>query len=440
MTAYEHGFLTKCASSGVPEELAFYLLKTAKNPPKYEYAKPGYDIFGRPLAAPAPTVQQKADAAASGISTPATTMPRPVTRRATPASPYGAPDPANPHGTRTVTPTVRKPGDTGMTSNPAEAGVTAPAPGQPGTKYEYAKPRHDIFGRPLNSGATAQNTVATAPAQVPNDPLSQGSSEDPFAGQGTPSSQAIDPKTQTMGQWWKSMSQSDRKNLLSQNGMSVADFNRMDPAGRGKFLKSHYDAATDHRQPQQPQFQPNDQQQRMMAHWNSGTDEQRNAFLARMGMDQDTFNGLRDEAKYVVLEQMRENYRARQQNQRQAQRTAQNASASDEPYTFPNGDVWDKQTGMQMDRASYDRLMAARAGKGKINGLTPQQIQQNQLNAIGQGWKNQYAEQEKRMAQTRGRQPRDANGNLQTINLAGNAVSPYSSRAGVRGIKPAVGG
>lgn len=387
MTAYEHGFLTKCASSGVPEELAFYLLKTAKNPPKYEYAKPGYDIFGRPLAAPAPTVQQKADAAASGISTPATTMPRPVTRRQTPASPYGAPDPANPYGTRRVSSPSPRPGDSGLTSNPSEAGVSAPA----------------------------RRTASTS-----SDPLDRGSSADPFAGQGTPSSQVVDPKTQTMGQWWKGMSQSDRKNLLSQNGMSAADFNSMDNAGRRKFLQSHYDAATG-RQRQQPSFQPNEQQARMMSQWNSGTDEQRNRSLSRIGIDQNTFNGYSDEVKYNTLAQMRDSAAARRSSQPSA-----SAGGGQEDMVSYNGSM--------MPRADYDRIMA-----NKSKELTPQQIAHNRANAVGRGWQIQHATQEQRYANTRAGQPRDANGNLQTINLAGNATSPYSSRAGVRGIKPAAG-
>lgn len=129
MTSYEAGFLTKCASSGVPEEAACYLLKLAID---YQYAKPGHDIFGRPLSSPVPTEQQKADAAAAGISTPATAAPRPVSRRQTAASPLGAPDPVNPYGVR-GTSTERKtdpaspPAGSGLTSSTAEAGVSQPA-------------------------------------------------------------------------------------------------------------------------------------------------------------------------------------------------------------------------------------------------------------------------------------------------------------------------
>lgn len=132
MTSYEAGFLTKCASSGVSEEAAYYLLKLAID---YQYAKPGYDIFGRPLSAPVPTEQQKSDAAASGISTPATAAPRPVSRRQTAASPLGAPDPVNPYGVR-GTSTERKadsspPAGSGLTASPAEAGVSQPATSTP---------------------------------------------------------------------------------------------------------------------------------------------------------------------------------------------------------------------------------------------------------------------------------------------------------------------
>lgn len=138
MTSYEAGFLTKCASSGVPEEAAYYLLKFAID---YQYAKPGYDIFGRPLSAPVPTEQQKADAAAAGISTPATAAPRPVSRRQTAASPLGAPDPVNPYGVR-GTSTERKadpvnpPAGSGLTASPAEAGVPKPKPFQPNVQQQ----------------------------------------------------------------------------------------------------------------------------------------------------------------------------------------------------------------------------------------------------------------------------------------------------------------
>ena len=156
MTNYAVGFLSKCASAGVPQEAAFYMLKLAQT---YQYAKPGFNIFGQPLAAPTPTEQQKADARAAGVSQPATVMPKPVSRRQTPASSFGAPDPVKPGN------------NTGLTSSPSKAGVTAPAKPASTVPTFGQQPKQDNSGNyddfqlPDNLEVTTSN-----PAQPPSTP------------------------------------------------------------------------------------------------------------------------------------------------------------------------------------------------------------------------------------------------------------------------------
>lgn len=257
MTSYEAGFLTKCASSGVPEEAACYLLKLAID---YQYAKPGHDIFGRPLSAPVPTERQKADAAAAGISTPATAAPRPMSRRQTAASPLGAPDPVNPYGVR-GTSTERK----ADLSNPAEAGVSQPAPStggyEPNNPFKPSSTASTHASKPTAAtktslpgpqrgkivGNASQATRAgNSWAQYGNDPSNPRIASMTGAGTGPQQpQQAVQSKPKATSAhvgWFNGMDQNARKKMIADNGLSVHEFNTMDKKERDAMLRNWHGA------------------------------------------------------------------------------------------------------------------------------------------------------------------------------------------------------
>lgn len=184
----------------------------------------------------------------------------------------------------------------------------------------------------------------------------------------------------------------------------------------------------------QPAFQPNAQQQKLQASWDKMTPEGQARNLGRIGITQQQFDGYTPQQRYAAMEKMRnawaqEKQQAKQQQQQQQPSPAARTVKPQTTARAPRPTDMVSYKGHMIDRASYDRIMANKASQ-----LTPEQIQQNRLNAIGRGWQIQYQNQQARYNQTRSRQPRDANGNLRTISLAGRPTGPYASRHGVRGI------
>lgn len=191
----------------------------------------------------------------------------------------------------------------------------------------------------------------------------------------------------------------------------------------------------------QPAFQPNAQQQMLQASWDKMTADGQARNLSRIGITQQQFDGYTPQQRYAAMDKMRnawmqEKQKAQTQQQQQPRPTptprptVQTQRPQQARQPKPTDMVSYK--GSMIPRADYDRIMA-----NKSKELTPQQIAQNRANAVGRGWQIQHQQQEARYAATRGRQPRGPNGQLQTINLAGRPTSPYSSRSGVAGIQPA---
>lgn len=179
----------------------------------------------------------------------------------------------------------------------------------------------------------------------------------------------------------------------------------------------------------QPAFQPNAQQQKLQASWDKMTPEGQARNLGRIGITQQQFDGYTPQQRYAAMERMRNAWAQEKQQAKQQRANPEARTVKPPAAKAPSPTDMVSYKGSLIPRADYDRIMADKAKE-----LTPQQIAQNRVNAIGRGWQIQYQNQQARYNQTRARQPRDANGNLRTISLAGRPTGPYSSRRGVRGI------
>lgn len=176
--------------------------------------------------------------------------------------------------------------------------------------------------------------------------------------------------------------------------------------------------------PPPPAFTPSQDQLNMQGAWDRMSPNQQANNLRLIGITQDQFNGMSDKEKFDAFGKMRQAATARK-----AQQKTQPPAAMAATTRGPKPTDMVSYKGSMIPRADYDRIMA-----NKSKELTPQQIAQNRANAVGRGWQIQHQNQQARYSQTGARQPRDANGNLRTINLAGRPTGPYSSRQGVRGI------
>lgn len=386
MTNYAAGFLSKCASAGVPEEAAFYMLKLADI--QYQYAKPGFNIFGQPLAAPTPTKQQKADARAAGVSQPATVMPKPVSRRQTPASPLGEPDPVKPGN------------NTGLTSSPRKAGVTAPAKPASTVPTFVQQPaqdnsgNYDDFQLPDNLEVSSSNPAA--PAKAPS----------------IPSAKTYNTAKDTVRQGGNSWAAYGGRGGYDSNNPRMQ---QMAGAGTGPSAEQ---------KAQQQAFKPTADQQNLQKAWSRMNPEQRMRNLRRAGVTEDQFNAMDDRTRYDTMARMRD--AAPKKNQQQTARTVktrqtptrQGGTDSD---MVPHPD----NPSAMIDRASRDRIMQARAQNKR-----PTREQVADRLSAGRGAANaaNYREQQARLAGQGGtpgnRMPRYSNGALAMIDLHGRPVSP----------------
>lgn len=369
--SYVAGFLSKCASAGVPQEAAFYMLKLAQ----IQYAKPGYNIFGQPLAAPTPTKQQKANATAAGVSQPATVMPKPVSRRQTTASALGAADPVKPGN------------NTGLTGSTRKAGVTAPVP---------KATTGSVSSQPSASAAPAA-AAASAPKQKAPQSVFQNKRQ---------RAQAL--RNQQPGTY--------------EGGVRTQDQNG-NPVQVQPNQQASVDAASQARsamsgQQQQPAFQPTADQQKLQQAWDKMTPEQHARNLQRAGMTEEQFNALDEKSRYETMGKMRDSFKKPVQQPPAQQASAPNPASGSDMVRHPDG------VGM-IDRASYDRLMQARAQNKQ-----PTREQVADRLAAGRGVANaaNYREQQARLAGQGGtpgnRMPRYSNGALAMIDLHGRPISP----------------
>ena len=416
--------------------------------PKYEAKNGPTDIFGRSLKAPAPPAGESSSAP--------TEAPKPTSYNYTGSGRFAGSDQPK---TPTSSAASPKPFLTPVAKNKAPAatgtfgqGTSKPSTWSPSVRPTVSKAQsatQDAMSAVRNAGSYAKlpsrqryDSLVSSPSvdSATESSLQRGSSGDPFAVQ-----PAVGPQR---GKIVGNAAQAAR------NGNSWAQYGQNGPDLNDPRMASMTGAGTG---PQQPQ-QAGQQAQPKKSWWNSMDQDARKKMIADNGMTVKDFNGLNQQERSQLLKNWQD--ANGQQPQQASAPKLQQPTVQQPAYPKPGPSANPRRAvaaqnepaapgrasqrgpsdmvsykGSMIDRASYDRIMA-----NKANEITPERAQANLNNVRGLGFRAAYDEQEKRYARTMGRQPRDANGNLQTISLAGTPQGPYSSRSGVRGIPRPVGG